>query len=260
MAEGAYEYAIDSVDNAVHALLMLRQRSALRVTDVAAELGVARSTAHRIVSTLVQSGMLRRNDADRSYGPGPALVELGMAVIGVGDLRAEIGPVLAQLAGETRETTHLLVRDRDEVVFAAVAEGTYVIRAASRVGSRLPAHVTSAGKVMLAAMPHDDLLALYPGDFDWRAGGTDAALHSRKQLMKELEVVAAQGWAVNRSESEEGLIAVSAPVRDPRGTVIGAVSISGPAERMAPRVAETATTLKAAIARFEKGLGATDGR
>jgi IclR family acetate operon transcriptional repressor len=249
----AHSYAIESVENAAKTLLMLRDRPSIRAIDVSTELGVARSTAHRMVTTLARAGLLRRGASDKSYTAGYALVELGMAVIGTADLRAEIAPVLTHLAATTGETTHFLIREQDEVVFVSVAEGSHIIRASSRVGSRLPAHVTSAGKCLLAALSEDQLSALYPARRRL-AGGTDGAIRTRKRLFEEIEEVAARGWAVNRSESEPGLVAVSAAVHDARGTALGAISVSGPADRIEPRIAHIVAAMQAAIADLERDL------
>lgn len=251
--EGGYEYAIEAVQKAARTLLMLRDRPSIRAIDVSTELGVARSTAHRMVSTLAQEGLLQRNSPDKTYSAGPALVELGMAVVDGADIRPVVQPVLSRLAAETGETAHYLVREGDEVVFIAVAEGTFIIRAASRVGSRLPAHTTAAGKCLLAALSADELEAMYPSDRRLTAG-THSAIHGRKRLFDELERVAVAGCAVNRAESEPGLLAVAAPIHDARGRVIGAVTISGPAERLEPRLDETTGRLRDAVADLEMRL------
>lgn len=251
---GGYEYAIESVENAARVLLMLRSRPAVRVVDVARELGVARSTAHRMVTTLAHSGLLRRGEDGKAYSAGYALVELGIAVIGAADIRTEVTPFLRRLAAETGETAHFLMRDGDEVVFVAAVEGTHVIRAAARVGTRVPAHVTSAGKCLLAAAPREEVLRLYPEE-RLPQGGTDAAITTRAQLLSELDATAQKGWAVNRSESEPGLVAVSVSVRDDRGLPLGAISVSGPTERFEQRIAQTVETMRSAIADLERALG-----
>lgn len=249
----AYEYSIESVENAARTLLMLREKPSIRAVDVATELGVARSTAHRMVSTLAQSGLLRRDDNDKSYRAGYALVELGMAVIGAADIRSEVGPSLASLAASTGETTHFLVREGHDVLFVSVAEGTHVIRAVPRVGTRLPAHVTSAGRCILAAMPRSEVSALYPAGQRLR-GGTDRAFTSTAQLTRDLDDVAAQGFAVNRSQSEPGLTAVSVAIRDARGSALGAISVSGPTDRIDPAVDAIVEALQSEVQRLEGAL------
>ncbi|GGA67206.1 IclR family transcriptional regulator [Pseudoclavibacter endophyticus] len=223
-------YTIDAVDNAARILLMLAERPWLRTSDVANELGVARSTAHRMVSTLLERGLLRYNPGDKSYGAGYRLVELGMSVIGVGDLKSEAIPFLAQVAAMTGETAHLIVLEGDEIVFVSVAEGGHVIRAASRVGARVPAHATAAGKCLLAQLSPAEFDQLYPSAT--LAPATDATIRSRVALVETLDTVRAQGFAVNDGESESELAAVSAPIIDTRGTAHGAISISGPKERV----------------------------
>lgn len=254
-----YGYAIESVENAAKTLLMLRDHATIRAIDVATQLGVARSTAHRMVSTLAMAGLLQRGPNGKSYIAGPALIELGLAVTDAATgVRPLIQPILTQLAVETGETAHFLVREADQVLFEAVAEGTYIVRSASRVGSRLPAHTTSAGKCLLASLPADELRALYPEDQPL-TGGTDDAIHARAVLLDELAVVAQRGWATNAGESEPSLYAVSVPVPGRNGTLIGAITISGPADRLQPRTEETVAQLQAAVARLQVQLAGARG-
>ena len=223
-------YTIEAVDNAARILLMLTDRPWLRATDVAKELDVARSTAHRMMSTLLQRGLLRYNSDDKSYGAGYRLVELGMSVIGVGDLKSEAASFLAQAAAETGETAHLIILEGDEVMFVAAVEGGHVIRAASRVGARMPAHATAAGKCLLAQLNDEDLPRIYPSAR--LAGSAAATIRSRSALMAELHRARAAGYAVNNGESEDDLAGISAPVVDTRGVAHAAISVSGPKERV----------------------------
>ena len=239
-------YAVESVINAARILLMLRSASELHVGAVAEELGVARSTAHRLLTTLQSQGLLFQPGARRAYAPGPALVELGARVVGAMDLREQARPVLEQLTQETGETTHLLILRGDEVVFVDGVEGRHAIRAATRVGAFELAHVSAAGKVLLAELSPEELHRRYPDEK--LHGGTDGALATRSALEAELSRTREQGYAVNHSESEVGLCAVSAPIRDVSGTAIGAVSVSGPAGRVADHVAEIARSLQAHLA------------
>lgn len=223
-------YTIDAVDNAARILLMLVERPWLRMSDVSAELGVSRSTAHRMVQTLLQRGLLRYNPGDKSYGAGFRLVELGMSVIGVGDLKSEATPFLAQAAAETGETAHLIVLEGDEILFVTVVEGGHVIRAASRVGARVPAHATAAGKAMLAQLGNAELERLYPSPK--LAEATPATIRSRAELIDQLALVRKRGFAMNDGESEDELAAIGAAVVDTRGTAHGAISVSGPRARV----------------------------
>lgn len=245
-------YTIDAVDNAARILLMLVERPWLRATDVATELDVSRSTAHRMITTLLQRGLLRYNPGDTSYGAGYRLVELGMSVIGVGDLKSEVAPFLARAAAETGETAHLIVLEGAEILFVSVAEGGHVIRAASRVGARVPAHATAAGKCLLAQLTPDELEALYPASK--LASVTTATLRSRSALVDELDRVRADGYAANAGESEEELAAISAPIIDTRGTAHGALSISGPKERVLAHRERYVAAVRDAAGAFERKI------
>jgi DNA-binding IclR family transcriptional regulator len=244
-----YGYLIESVDNSARILLMLKNRPAIRAADIARELGVARSTAHRMVSTLQHRGLLRQNAEDKSYSAGFALVELGLSILGATDLRTAVKPYLDRLAGRTGETTHLLLLEEQEVVFVAGTEGEHVVRAALRVGSRLPAHVTAAGRCLLAALPEEQVVDLYPSPR--LRGGTRNAIHGRKELLEDLRRVRAAGYAVNEAESEESLLAVGMPVRDSRGAAQGAISVSGPVDRMRANLENVLADLGASVRDIE---------
>lgn len=239
----SYRYPIESVENAARTLLMLRTQDSIRTVDVAKELGTARSTAHRMVSTLTQTGLLRRNDQDKSYSAGPELLRLARGIVNSGDIRTEIEPALSHLVERTGETAHFLVLQDDWAVFVACVESRHIIRAVSRVGHRMPAHITSAGKCLLAALSQDRLADLYAPDREW-SQGTEMAIHGREHLLAELAQISSRGWALNNEESEPGLIGVSMAVRDPSGAVLGAVTVSGPAERTRPRIQQIVDALR----------------
>jgi DNA-binding IclR family transcriptional regulator len=223
-------YPIESVENAARVLLMLRERSVLRVAEIAAELNIARSSAHRLLTTLQAHGLLRQDPTSRGYLAGPRLVELGVAVIGATDLRTLARPVLADLAKATGETAHLIVLEGAEIIFLDGVEGSGVIRAAARTGDRAPAHAAAAGKVLLAALSQEEFRARYSAAR--LRGGTENAIGARRDLETELARVREAGFATNQEESEEGLCAVAAPVCDATGAVRAALSLSGPSPRI----------------------------
>ncbi|MFJ4268604.1 IclR family transcriptional regulator [Paenarthrobacter nicotinovorans] len=240
-------YLIDSIDNGSRILLMLRDHPVIRAADVARELGVARSTAHRMVSTLQYRGLLRQNP-DKTYSAGHSLMELGMAVIGATDLRTESQPFLESLASRSGETAHLLILEGTESVFAAGAESTRVIRAALRIGTRFPAHVTAAGRCLLAALPIEEVKQLFPSPR--LSGGTNQAIHTRSELLTVLQQVREKGYAVNDSESEPDLFAIAMPLVDSRGVTRAAITLSGPAERMRNSVDHLRDELEATVKEF----------
>ncbi len=234
-------YAIESVTNAARILLMLRESRELQVGRVAEELGVARSTAHRLLTTLQAQGLLAQKGARSAYASGPALVELGASVVGAVDLRGLARPILERLAHDTGETTHLLMLRDTEVLFVDGVEGKHAIRAATRIGDRGPAHASGAGKVLLSLLPEEELRRRYPGRT--LSGGTDNAVKTRIALLRELEETRQRGYGVNDAESEPDLCAVSAAIADNSGNPLGAISISGPVSRVRAHLEEYAALL-----------------
>src|SRR5215469_13261872 len=199
-------YLLHSVDHALRLLLLFRSRPSLRVSEVADHLGVARSTAHRLLSMLVHRQFAEQDPATKTYRPGPRLVEIGLAAVGALDLRARLRPFLLDVAAATGETVSVLVLEHDLVHFIDSIESQQAVRVGSRLDARMPAHSTSAGKAILARLPIGEVLAIYPADR--LVTVTDQTLTTRTRLLNELEAVRAAGFATNFEETETGLAAV----------------------------------------------------
>lgn len=244
--DDATPYAVESVINAAQILLMLRKSRELQVGQVADDLGVARSTAHRLLRTLQSQNLLFQAATRRPYTAGPALVEIAASVVGAVSLKDRARPRLEQLVQEVGETIHLLVMRDTEVIFIDGVEGRHAIRAATRIGERELAHVSAAGKMLLSELPEEEIDRRYPDEV--LTGGTDSALHTKVALKTELVKVRERGYALNLSESEAGLCAIAVAVRDQSDRVIGAISVSGPSMRLVDRVDKVATQLRDAVA------------
>jgi DNA-binding IclR family transcriptional regulator len=246
-------YTIDAVDNALRVLLMLRERSEVRVTDVSDELGVARSTAHRLLATLSHHGFVRQEAGSRSYRAGSVLVEIALAASGRSDIRPLARPHLAQLAARLHETVNLLVLEGDNVRFVDGVESDQPVRVTVRTGALMPAHSTSGGKVLLAELAPHHLHALYP---EGPRRVTDRTITDLRELEEELAAVRREGYATNVGENEIGLNACAVPIRDRSGTVHAALVASLPAARLGPmqtprlvqQLKQTAATIGAALA------------
>lgn len=232
---------LESVDNALRLLLLLAERERVRVSEVAAELTIAPSTAHRLLSTLRLREFVERGP-DRSYVKGPALARLGSPVERPPRPIEELAmPHLERLCSESDETAHLSVLDGPEIRFLASVESSQVLRVGSRTGARLPAHRTSAGKALLAALSPQAFGRGYPAEGVPSLGlaGTDV-----EALARELHGVRRRGYAVNRGEGERGVAAVGVSLVGPDHNPVGALSISLPTVRLnAARVREMAALL-----------------
>lgn len=221
-------YAIESVDKALRLILLMRDKGEVRVTDVSDELGVARSTAHRLLMTLVHHGFAVQDTASRSYRAGRALVEIGLAAVGELDVRRKARQHMERLAAELRETANLVVLEGAAVRFIDGVEAAQALRVTSRTGALLPAHATSGGKMLLAELTDSELEALYARGF---SRITDRTLTDLSALREELADARRLGYAMNRGESEQGVHAVAVCVRDHAGRAVAALAIAVPAPR-----------------------------
>lgn len=244
-------YRVESVDHALDILLLLRGRPQLRVTEVAKELGIAPSTAHRLMATMTARGFLAQDRVTKAYRAGSALIELGVRSTTALDLRVAGEPHIKALAARLGETVNLLVLEGASVRFVAGFESDQRVRTYVLTGTLLPAYAVSGGKVLLADMSREDLRALYPGGLRKLTPRTKTFT----QLVEELSIVMMRGYAVNHGESEPGLSAVAVPLRDHAGRTIAAVAMSAPSARLARgRVREIVIELRECAARIRADL------
>jgi IclR family acetate operon transcriptional repressor len=204
---------------------MLADRGQLRVMTAADELGVAPSTAHRLLTTLTQCGLAAQNE-DRSYAQGPAFVRLRLPPSHPDALVAVVVPHLTKLSVATGETTHLMIRQDATVRFIHSVEGPAALRVASRAGVSMPAHLTSGGKALLATMTDEAIRELYR---DGIPPSLNSKIKSVDELLAELVVVRKRGYADNPDQSEPGISAVGVALH--RQGTPAAISVSMPSVR-----------------------------
>jgi IclR family acetate operon transcriptional repressor len=245
-------YAIESVDNALRVLQALRDSGQVRVSEVAAELGIARSTAHRLLAMLVYRDFAVQAE-DRSYQPGPALSAGPLRGEPAQRLRQLMRPHMEALCDQVAETINLVVRLGTQTRFLHTVESAQVLRVGDRQGTVLPAWKTSGGKALLAELPDAQLTALLRGGGGHPPDGMTAA--ERRALVSELRLVRDQGYAENIEESESGLSAIGVCLRDNAGDPVAALSVSAPSVRYTPdRVRLFLRELKAAVASAQLDL------
>lgn len=207
-------------------LKLLRDNGSLRVAEAACALGVAPSTAHRLLATLRQHEFAVQ-DRHRVYLPGPALSAL-QATAPRPDLRAVIHRHLRELVQRCQETAHFMTLEGNGARFIDGVEGSRSLRCGTRIGLLMPAHMTSGGKALLAELPREELRRLYPRGLP--PAGT-AAITSMDALLRELAAIRCRGYATNREESERGIMAAGRCVRDHGGQAVGAVVVAVPTAR-----------------------------
>lgn len=227
------KYPIESVDNALRLLLLIRDSSSISVAEASRSLGVAPSTGHRLLAMLQYHGFVQRDARTRRYRAGEVLTEIGLAALGDFDIRAAVRPLLEQLVEKVGETAHLTTLRGPSVFFLDCVETDKVLRAGSRVGQCLPAYATAAGKAELALLPEDAVKERYPSE---RLDAvTDRTVGSREELLRQLAEVRERGYAVNTGESEDHVVAVACAISDRAGRVRGAVTVAGPDARISAK-------------------------
>lgn len=241
-------YPLQSVDNVLRLLQILRDTGEVRLQDAANDLGLAKSTVHRLLSMLcyrdfaVQAG-------DRRYYPGPGL----SAEVAPSDeqrqIRANLRPHLEAFSTWVGETINLVVRVGTSVRFLDSVEGPKVLRIGDRRGAIFPAKTTAAGKAMLAELEENELTKLYRSTL---AEFTGEYLDSETftSLVKSLDAVRAAGLALNSGQVESSVLALGVAARARPDSTI-AVTITVPSERehvvRDPQVWEGLRTLKRLI-------------
>jgi DNA-binding IclR family transcriptional regulator/sugar lactone lactonase YvrE len=202
--------------------------------ELAALLGLSRTTLYRILGVLVARGLLRQDPTRRVYAIGFRLMEMaqgrGQGAWSAPDLATIAAPELRALRDATGETAYVAVLEGREVVALGKFEGAHEVRSAARLGQRKPLHCTSQGKSILAFLPEeerDTLVRRMP-----MTALTPHTITDRRRLGAALRIVRARGFATDDEEIVEGVRCVGAPILDAEGRVAGAVSIAGPAWRM----------------------------
>jgi DNA-binding IclR family transcriptional regulator len=202
--------------------LFRRDRAAIGAPEMARELGIPRSTVHRLVQTLEEMGFLHRTEHGGAYALGPAVLTIGFEYLGSLDIVQLSNPVLARLRDATNYSTHLAVRNGTEIVYLSRHASRATIASNVSVGSALPAHATVIGRVILADLGEAELAALYPGKrLKTYTEHTPATLAA---LMKLLADDRERGYACSTSFYESGVTSVAAPVRDRSGRVVASIS------------------------------------
>ncbi|MEO7124088.1 MAG: IclR family transcriptional regulator [Lacisediminihabitans sp.] len=224
-------YLIGSVDNALQLLLFLNEHSELRVRDVAKELDVAQSTAHRILATLAWRGFVVQDRGSKTYRAGRVLVEIALESIKELDVRRKARAHMERLSRKVHETVNLIVLEDDGVRFIDGVEGDQMVRVSARTGTLLPAYATSGGKILLAELTPGQLRALYPSGLRKLTRNTVPDL---AKLEAELKTIRTRGYSVNIGETQIGLWAVAVAIRDKAGQAVAALAIATPTSRMEP--------------------------
>ncbi len=226
---------VQSVDRALTILGILARLGEAGVTEIAAELGVHKSTAFRLVATLESHDMVEQNEDRGKYRLGVGVLRLAGATTARLDVVQEARPICRKLAADSGETVNIAVLSDRSALYLDQVAGQSALQSHNWVGQHIPLHATSNGKVLLSELSADEVDNRLPRLTSY----TTHTVTTRAKLRRELVEVREQGYAVAVDELEIGLTAIAAPIRNAHGDVIASLSVSGPTFRLAePRVKE----------------------
>jgi IclR family acetate operon transcriptional repressor len=234
-----------------------RHPGGIGLSQISAEVGLHPSTAFNLVQTLVSLGFLAQLPDSRRYRIGTRLFTLAAGALDETALIALATPILERLSAETSYASHLAVRSQQDIVVIARTAATGLLQLAGHPGATRPAHATAIGKMLLAAMPPDELerlLKTLP-----LPAFTPSTITDAQELRREIAGIRRTGLARDDCELDRDVRCIAVPVFDFAGRCAAAMGISGPAWRLVPEEVETlAQQLRAAATELSAQLGARE--
>jgi DNA-binding IclR family transcriptional regulator len=216
----------------------------LTISDIARQLDIPKSTVHGLCCTLVELGLLTRNNAN-CYLVGPHVMRWANAFVGQSNLTAEFYDLLHNLKSFAEETFTLSVLDGREVVYLACRNSASSLGIMFRIGMRLPAPFTATGKAILSTLPDDEIRILL--EDRWPNPLTRNSVRDIDGLMRELKTCRQRGFSIDDGQTREGMYCFGTAVRDSSNVVVAGIAISLIAERVneptTTRAAECVTTI-----------------
>lgn len=249
---------VQSVDRALTMLELLAADGSLGVTELAALLGVHKSTASRLLATLEAHALVEQLPERGRYQLGIGLLRLSAATRGRLDLVSQSRPVTSALAAAVDETVHVVIMSGRETLYLDQVSGSSALQIHNWVGRRNPMYASANGRVLLAALSDPEREAVLTGALaaDGRLPRLTAhTLVDLPELRSELDRNRDQGYAVVSDELEIGLTAVAAPIRGADGAVTASLSVSGPTFRVADRLPDLIAAAVTAAAEVSRRMG-----
>jgi IclR family KDG regulon transcriptional repressor len=225
------DYLIQSVSHALDLLEQFHDEvDELGVTDLSKRLKLHKNNVFRLLATLESRGYIEQNKITENYRLGLKTLELGQTFVKQMGLLRQSRPVLEWLVRECNETSYIAIIKDFDIIYLDVVETDLTVRVVPRVGARLPAYCTAAGKVQLAHMSEAELEQYLPAR-ELKAF-TPNTITEVDELRNQLKMISEMGYAIDDEELDIGVKCVSSAIRDYTNRIVGAVSISGPSMRL----------------------------
>ncbi len=222
---------LTSLEKALRVIEVVAKAKSVGLRELAAQVGFPPSTVHRLLALLTASSYLTQDPETKKYRLSLKFLELGSAVRDDLDVITAARPHMTTLVEATSETVNLALFDGTGIVYVdQVANSHSFLRMFTRVGTRAPLYCTGVGKACLAGLPQESVSAYWHATEKKRY--TDKTITDEPSLRRELEVIRAQGYAVDNEEMEIGVCCVASAIRQHTSGIVAAVSISGPSSRL----------------------------
>jgi IclR family transcriptional regulator, pca regulon regulatory protein len=222
----ASRYNIEALARGLDILeLFSPQNTSLSMTEVVSLLKLNKSTVFRLLSTLETMGYLSRDPETRRYRPSLKVLHLGYTVINSLEVRQVARPHLERLAREIDETVSLCVLDGSHVTYVDRVRNKSIVGVLLKIGSRIPSHCATVGKVLLADLPSDELDIYLNGTE--LTPCTSRTISEREALLVELMKARKNGYAICDGELAVGLRAAGAPIYNHQQKAVAAINVSG---------------------------------
>ncbi len=227
----------------------------MTLTEIARRTALHKTTAFRLVRTLIDLGYLKQNGENQKYCLSPRVLNLGYALFQSMELKQLAFPYLEELSKRCGETVNMAVLDGYELVYIERIKTQQIVNINLHIGSRLPLYNTSMGRALIAYKP-EEWLRQYIDMLETLPGAEEYAKNQGSKLLEILETTRSRGYAVNNEDLAQGLRSVATQIRNAKGEVVAAINIAVPSarvtlkeleERFAPQLVETAKQISAAL-------------
>jgi len=226
----ATDNTLSSVTKALRVLKIFDSSTPIwRVGEIAEKLVLSKSTASRIVQTLLDEGFLVKDKNSPGYRLGSATLALGGHFVGENELYQEVAPVLNKVVLETGESAHIAIKNNRHVLYLNKQIGPYYSDIQTQTGSNNPVHSTSSGKVLLAYSNEETIDIILGGELK---AYTEYTLTNPIKIRKQLKEIRRRGYAYSEGELKEENYSMAAPVFDFDGNIVCAITIVGPLARL----------------------------
>jgi DNA-binding IclR family transcriptional regulator len=226
--------SVRAVERSLDILLCFnRQTPELSMTQIAEQIGLHKSTVHRLLATLEYKRFLQRDPETGIYRLGIRLLQMAYLTLENNDLRRLATPFLVDLGKQCQETIHLAILDGTDVVFTYIIESPQRVKLAASLGQRLPAFATASGKAILAYSRVEMVQKILNSGMPKY---TRYTLLTSEAFFNDLHQIREQGFAISEQEYEDEINAVAAPVFNPDDQPIASIAVAGPAYRLTPKL------------------------